>query len=271
MQTKTKYKKLLFWELGILTLVVAALVVCIGLSGRELPAGPEETTGSRLTENPYGPESFTEVGGYLTAAGSVLGVDVSQWQGNIDWQQVKSAGVEFALLRIGGRGTGQKGTLYTDDFAQKNYAGATAAGIQVGGYFFSQAISPEEAVEEARFVLQQTQGWDIKMPIVFDWEYMDNARTSHITAQEIMAFAKAFCDEIALAGHTPMIYFNYRMIANGFDLEQMADYRFWLAMYDREMDFPYRVDMWQYTASGKVPGIGTNVDLNLYFPREEGE
>ena len=266
MQTKKRpfYKKLLFWELGILIMVVAALVICLGFQGITNPI---------LAENPYEPEDFTEANGYMTEVSgeSVLGIDVSQWQGDIDWQQVKSAGVEFALLRIGGRGTGQEGKLYIDDNAQKNYAGASSAGIKVGGYFFSQAISEEEAVEEARYLLELTEGWEFQMPIVFDWEYMDDARTSDITAQGIMAFAKAFCDEIAEAGHTPMVYFNYRMLSNGFDLEQMADYHFWLAHYDSEMDFPYRVDMWQYTASGSVPGISGNVDMNLYFPRKEGK
>lgn len=264
MNTKTKpfYKKLLFWELGIFMLVVAALVVFLGF---------QDTTDPILAENPYGPEDFTEENGHMaeTSGESVLGIDVSQWQGAIDWQQVADFGVKFALLRVGGRGTGEEGKLYIDDNAQKNYEGATKAGIAVGCYFFSQAISEEEALEEARYVLEQTRGWDIRMPIVFDWEYMEDSRATDVPATRIMACAKAFCDEIAAAGHTPMVYFNYRMLANGFDLEQMADYHFWLAMYDREMDFPYRVDMWQYTASGSVPGISGNVDMNLYFPREE--
>ena len=269
MQTKKKpiYKKLLFWELGILILVLAALVACLGMS-----APPNwGATGPQLVKNPYGPEDFALSGEYLTCLGgeSALGVDVSYWQGQIDWQQVKAAGVEFAMLRLGWRGTSE-GKLFTDDYVRQNYEKATQAGIRVGGYFFSQAISQEEAVEEARYVLDLTEGWDIQMPIVFDWEYMgDEARTANVGSQQIMAYTKAFCDEIAAAGHTPMIYFNPRMISNGFDLTQMTDYHFWLAMYDREMDFPYRVDMWQYTASGSVPGISGKVDLNLYFPRED--
>lgn len=263
MQTKTKpfYKKLLFWELSILCMIVAALVVLLTF---------QDATDPILADNPYEPEDFTEADGYLTETSgeSVLGIDVSQWQGNIDWQQVKSAGVEFALIRVGGRGSAQEGKVYFDDNAQKNYQGATAAGIDVGCYFFSQALSVEEALEEAQYLLSQIEGWQITMPIVFDWEYIDDGRTSQTSAQTIMACAKAFCDEIAAAGHTPMVYFNYRMLANGFNLEQMADYHFWLAHYDAEMDFPYRVDMWQYSATGKVPGIAGNVDMNLYFPRE---
>ena len=266
MQTKTKrfYKKSQFWELAILFMIVAALVVFLAL---------QNTTDPILADNPYEPTDFTEVNGYLTdfSGESVLGIDVSQFQGDIDWQQVADFGVEFAMIRIGGRGTAQEGSLYFDDNFEKNYQGATEAGIQVGGYFFSQATTPEEAQEEAEYALERMAGRDFQMPIVFDWEYMDDARTSGVSAQEIMAFAKTFNDRMAAAGYTPMVYFNRRMIANGFDLEQMADYHFWLAMYDTEMDFPYRVDMWQYTATGRVPGISGNVDLNLYFPRKEGE
>lgn len=268
MQTKTKkkYKKLLFWELGILFLVLAALVFCLAAS-RFLEQPPT----SRLVKNPYGPEDFALSGEYQTciAGESVLGVDVSYWQKNIDWQQVKAAGVEFAMLRLGWRGT-TEGKLFPDEYLQQNYTGARAAGLNVGAYFFSQAISEEEAREEARYVLDLVKGWELQMPIVFDWEYMDGtSRTSSTSTQQVVAFSKAFCEEIALAGYTPMVYFNPRMVNNGYDLEQLADYRFWLAMYDTPMDFPYRVDMWQYTATGAVPGISGNVDLNLYFPREE--
>ena len=266
MQTKTKpfYKKPLFWELAILFMIVAALVVFLAL---------QNTTDPILAENPYEPTDFTEVNGYLTdfSGESVLGIDVSQFQGNIDWPQVAASGVKFAMIRIGGRGTAQEGRLYFDDNFEKNYQGATDAGIAVGGYFFSQATTPEEALEEAGYALELMDGRAFQMPIVCDWEYMEDSRATDLPAAQIMACTKAFCDENAAAGYTPMVYFNQRMIANGFDLEQMADYRFWLAQYDSKMDFPYRVDMWQYTATGRVPGISGNVDLNLYFPRKEGE
>jgi len=263
-KTKPFYKRPLFWALS--SAAVSLIVLAIGI-GLFFGNGSR----SKLTENPYEPEDFTEANGYLTGpeGQSVLGIDISQWQGDIDWQQVADAGVKFALIRVGGRGTGEEGKLYTDDNAQKNYEGATNAGVAVGCYFFSQAITEEEAIEEAQFLLEQVEGWEITMPIVCDWEYMEDSRAENLPATQIMACVKAFCDEIAAAGHTPMVYFNRRMIANGFDLEQMADYHFWLAQYDTEMDFPYRVDMWQYSASGSVPGISGNVDMNLYFPREE--
>ena len=259
-KTKPFYKKLLFLELGILLIIVAALVVFL-----------RDTTNPILAENPYGPEDFTEDAGYVkdVANETVFGIDVSQFQGDIDWQQVASSGVKVAMIRIGGRGTAQEGKLYFDDYFEKNYHGATDAGIQVGAYFFSQATTEEEALEEARYALERMDGRAFSLPIVFDWEYIDNARTTDVPATRIMACAKAFCDEIAAAGYTPMVYFNYRMLSNGFDLEQMADYHFWLAHYNSEMDFPYRVDMWQYSDSGSVPGISGKVDLNLYFPRED--
>lgn len=260
--TKIKpiYKKLLFLELGILLMVIAALVVFLW-----------DTTNPILAENPYEPEDFTEEAGYVkdVANETVFGIDVSQFQGNIDWKKVASSGVEVAMIRIGGRGTAQEGKLYFDDNFEKNYQGATEAGIEVGAYFFSQATTVEEALEEASYALERMDGREFTLPIVFDWEYMDDARTSHVSTPQIMVLAKAFCDEIAAAGYTPMIYFNYRMLSNGFDLEQMADYHFWFAHYNSELDFPYRVDMWQYSDSGSVPGISGKVDLNLYFPRED--
>lgn len=235
---------------------------------------PEETGPKRpvlnLPENPYGPEDFSEVEGYLTctAGKAMIGVDVSAWQDAIDWNLVKEAGMEFAMIRLAWRGTSEGG-IYADDRAEENYLAAKAAGLQVGGYFFSQAITPEEAEEEAKFLLEMIEGWELELPIVFDWEFVDGARTEGMRAKTLTACAEAFCRTIGEAGYRPMVYFNPTMAYYRIDLEALEEYDFWLAMWKTEMDFPYKVDMWQYTDQGSVPGIEGEVDLDIYFIYED--
>ena len=284
------YKKPAFWLaiVAAILILVLAIWVCIALSSEVFTirkpdptaeptsqTRPEETTGPTLPppeENPYGPVDFEtdeETGEItLTSGNAVKGIDVSVWQGEIDWQQVKDSGVEFAIIRVGGRGM-TEGGFYTDDNAQGYYEGATAAGLKVGAYFFSQAITVEEAVEEAEFVLDMVKDWDVQMPLVFDWEYMgENVRTSKMDSRTLTDMAKAFCDTIAAAGYEPMIYFGRSQSMNMMKLEELVDYPFWLAMYSTVMDYPYKIDMWQYTDQGTVPGIEGNVDLNLMFTYE---
>lgn len=284
------YKKPAFWLAIVAAVLILVLViwVCIALSSEVFTirkpdptaeptsqTRPEETTGPTLPppeENPYGPVDFEtdeETGEItLTSGNAIKGIDVSVWQGEIDWQQVKDSGVEFAIIRVGGRGM-TEGGFYTDDNAQGYYEGATAAGLKVGAYFFSQAITVEEAVEEAEFVLDAVKDWDVQMPLVFDWEYMGgDVRTSKMDSRTLTDMAKAFCDTIAAAGYEPMIYFGRNQSMNMIKLEELVDYPFWLAMYSTIMDYPYKVDMWQYTDQGTVPGIEGNVDLNLMFTYE---
>ncbi len=195
---------------------------------------------------------------------SMLGVDVSRFQGSINWTKAAKAGISFAIIRIGGRGYGEEGALYLDSKAQKNYTGAKKAGLQVGVYFFSQAVIPEEAREEAAYVLDAIKDWELDLPIVFDWEKMGaDSRTADITTEELIPITKAFCETITDAGHRAMVYFNPDQARDVAYLEALLDYGFWLALYSQEMTFPYRVDIWQYTNKGKVPGFSKNVDLNL--------
>ena len=141
--------------------------------------------------------------------------------------------------------------------------------MMVGGYFFSQAITPEEAVEEANYVLELIQGMEMDMPIVYDWEYIsDESRTGFVDARLLTDCTIAFCEQILQAGQKPMIYFNADQSHKQMFLEGLTEYPFWLAMYESEMDYPYKIDMWQYTNTGTVPGIDGNVDLNLYFTYE---
>jgi len=284
------YKKPAFWlAVGAAVLILVLVIwVCAALSSEVFTirkpdptteptsqTKPTETTEPTLPppeENPYGPVDFEadeETGEItLTSGNAIKGIDVSVWQGEIDWQQVKESGVEFAIIRVGGRGM-DEGGFYTDDNAQSYYEGATAAGLKVGAYFFSQAITVEEAVEEAEFVLDAVKDWDVQMPLVFDWEYMgEDVRTSKMDSRTLTDMAKAFCDTIEAAGYTPMIYFGRSQSMNMMKLEELVDYPFWLAMYSTVMDYPYKIDMWQYTDQGTVPGIAGNVDLNLMFTYE---
>ncbi len=217
--------------------------------------------------NPYTPEDFHYEDGRmtLTAGKAVTGIDVSGHQGEIDWQAVKASGVEFAMIRLGYRGY-SNGEIHEDKLWRANLDGARAAGIRTGAYFYSQAISPEEAGEEAEFVLGLLNGETLDMPLVFDWEYVsETARTANVGRDTLTASTKMFCDTVKAAGFQPMIYFNRSQARDMLHLEQLTDYKFWLAMYDTPMDFPLRVNMWQYTSSGSVPGIRGNVDINLWF------
>lgn len=284
------YKKPAFWMALVMALLVLVLAiwVAVALSSGEFTVrkpdpttAPTSQTAPTVTEaptlpppeeNPYGPVDFKQdeqTGEItLTSGNSIKGIDVSEWQGNIDWTQVKESGVEFVIIRVGGRGM-TEGGLYTDSNAQAYYEGATAAGLKVGAYIFSQSVTVEEAIEEANFLLEQVKDWDIQMPLVYDWEYMgENLRTSKMDSRTLTDMAKAFCQTIEDAGYTPMIYFGRSQSMDMMNLEELTDYPFWLAMYTTVMDYPYKIDMWQYTDEGSVPGIEGNVDLNLLFTYE---
>ncbi len=197
---------------------------------------------------------------------SLLGVDVSVHQENIDWQKVKESGIDFAMIRLGYRGYGS-GEAGLDENYAENIQGAREAGIDAGVYFFSQAITVEEAVEEANLVIESLKGLDINYPVVYDWEiiYDDTARTDNVSVDVLTDCCVAFCETIRNAGYTPMIYQNKRTTIFKLDLNRLTDYDFWLAEYGSEPTYYYDFDMWQYTSTGSVPGIDGDVDLNISF------
>lgn len=231
-------------------------------------------SGNRLRGNPFTTGDFQLRDGYLTCLTepAVRGIDVSEHQGQIDWEAVRESGVEFVILRVGFRGYGSAGNIVADANAQENYRKAKAAGLQVGAYFFSQAVSPEEAEEEADFFLAQTADWELDLWAVYDWEYMgEDARTADVDARTLTDCTIAFSEKMAAAGHTPMVYFNRTQSERKLYMEELAGYQLWLAMYHDPIEtFLYRPDMWQYTNTGNVPGIAGNVDINLWF-LEDGE
>lgn len=194
------------------------------------------------------------------------GIDVSKYQGDIDWAAVASDGVEYAFVRLGLRGYGS-GKLVLDEYFDQNMRGADAAGIKTGVYFFTQAITVEEAVEEADYVLDNIKDYNVSYPIVFDVEMIvnDDGRANGLSQKERTDITIAFCDRIKAAGFTPMIYGNVKCFTKLLDMTRLNDYEKWYAFYDDYMYMPYEVGIWQYTEKGKVAGINTGVDLNISY------
>ncbi len=230
------------------------------------PYDPPETTGY------YDPADFVlDENGFMTCLNGdyATGIDVSSHQTEVNWQQVKDAGVEFVFIRVGRRGS-TEGQLYEDELSQAHYAGAREAGLKIGAYFYSQAISPKEAEEEAWFVLKKIADWELELPVVYDWEWGgEDSRTTDLSKEILTQCNRSFCQIIQNAGLQPMVYFNEHQGLEQMDLEALQEYPFWLAMYDSPMDFPYRVDYWQYTQEGALDGIDGNVDLNIFLPFAE--
>ncbi|MBO4524112.1 MAG: glycoside hydrolase family 25 protein [Ruminococcus sp.] len=196
---------------------------------------------------------------------STLGVDISEFQGDIDWTQVKQAGIDFAFIRIGYRTYGD-GIVTYDSAFQRNIEGAQAAGIKVGAYFYSQAITVEEAVDEADHVIDALAPYDINYPVVYDWEIVhDAARTDSVSVETLADCCVAFCERIKDSGYTPMIYQNRETAMHKLDLPRIKDYDFWLAEYDEKPIYYYDFKIWQYSNTGRIPGIEGNVDLNICF------
>ena len=197
---------------------------------------------------------------------SVTGIDVSVYQKKIDWEKVKAAGVDFAIIRLGYRSYDEDGELALDSKYKENLRGAKKAGLDVGVYFFSQAKTTAEAIKEARYVVRHIRGKGITYPVVFDMEPIDGAdRITDLNAEEKTEIADAFCQVIERNGYTPMIYGNPQWLRKHVNLEYLTKYDTWLAHYADETDYPYAFKMWQYSHTGKVNGIKGHVDLNMYF------
>lgn len=221
-----------------------------------------------LAVNSYDASAFYEEDGFLRYSGDRtgrVGIDVSSHQQQIDWQAVKDDGVEFAMIRVGYRGY-TEGEIQPDAYFEQNIQQAQAAGLDVGVYFFSQALNAEEALEEAQFVLDAIEDYTLQYPVIFDWEDIEaEARTDGMDSIILSGCAYAFCNAIEQAGYRAGIYFNQRFGYEEFDLLKLQDYVFWLAEYNPTPSFLYDFEMWQYANDGTVDGISTAVDLNLSF------
>lgn len=224
-----------------------------------------------VPENSYDPAGFYEEGGFTRYKSedtlASVGVDVSSHQQEIDWELVAANGVEFAMIRVGYRGY-TEGEIQPDDYFVQNIEGARAAGLDVGVYFFSQALDEQEAIDEANYVLEQIKDYPLSYPVIFDWEDIEaDARTDGMDSVQLTKNAIAFCDTIEQAGYRAGVYFNQRFGYEEFDLESLQDYVFWLAEYNDTPSFSFHFQIWQYCNDGRVDGIKTDVDLNLAFLR----
>lgn len=203
-----------------------------------------------------------------TSVSYSTGIDVSSFQGNINWDAVAADGIDFAIIRAGLRGYGAAGSIYEDDNARKNIKEAIDAGLNVGVYFYSQAITPDEALEEAEFVLDIIKDYELDFPVVFDWENEPGIgmRTDNLDRSVLTQCAVTFCEKIKEAGYTPAVYFNLTDAYVRYDLSKIKDYVFWYAQHEGEAPkFYYEYNIWQYSDSGTVDGIDGNVDLNICF------
>ena len=202
-----------------------------------------------------------------------LGIDISRHEGKINWKKVRQSGREFVFLRIGWTGY-QTGIIHTDERFHYNIKKATKAGMEIGVYYFSQALNEEEAIAEAQHVIENLKGYKIHLPVVYDPESIpwEKARTDHITKTQVTKNTIAFCNEIKAAGYEPMIYSNLKWEVDYFDLEQLSEYRIWYADYRPVPKTPYHFDFLQYDGWGvKVPGIRRKCDGNIQLIRVEEE
>lgn len=231
----------------------------------EAPEDPTMPTVPPPEKNPHGKLDFQYDGRYLSAlrCDSMPGIDVSAYQGKINWKKVADSGIRFAIIRLGYRGYGT-GALVEDQYARANLEGAAQAGLEVGAYFFSQALTKEEVHEEIDFMLEILGDTELSMPVVFDWEYISaEARTANMDARTLTDLNLEFCERMTEEGYQPMIYFNPTQGRKMMFLYELEEYPFWLAYYTDRMTYPYRFEMWQYTCTGRVPGIAGDVDINL--------
>lgn len=198
---------------------------------------------------------------------SYVGIDVSGHNGTIDWNKVKASGIDFVMFRIGGRGYGQEGVLYSEPSLVSDIRAAKKAGLDVGGYFFSQAISAAEAREEAEYAVSLLRGERLSYPLAFDWEVIDydTARTDDIAPQTLTDCARAFCDTVKEEGYIPCLYTGVSLAYYKYDLSQLSDVDIWYASYSDTPDLYYNYMMWQYSCTGSVDGIEGEVDLNICF------
>ncbi len=228
----------------------------VDYSAIEYPVKNEET-GAYEGEATYSKEGVT----------AKKGIDVSKFQGDIDWNKVKNDGVEYAFIRLGYRGY-ESGKIVTDEKYEDNIAGCNDVGLDCGVYFFTEALNEREGREEADYVLENLEGYHIELPIVLDVEQSaggSRSRTRNLTQEDRTKAVIAFCERIKEAGYTPMIYGNLKSMLIMLDFPQLEEYEKWFAYYHYPLRFPYKHRIWQYSASGEVDGIKGDSDMNLMF------
>lgn len=226
-----------------------------------------------IPANSYKPDDFQDEGnGVITYEGgeSYVGINVNAKSGDIDWAQVAESGVDFAMIRVGYRGK-EDGNIVLDTNFQTNITGATEADIPVGVYFYSKAVTNDEADKEAAFVLEQIRGYNVTYPIAYFWEYDttddgsvdQSSRTVQCNGDQVTGFIDTFCSKVELAGFTACYYATKSMAYEKLDLSKLTNYDLWYAEYRSKPSFHYDFGMWQYTQEGNVPGISKSVPITL--------
>lgn len=197
---------------------------------------------------------------------SFAGIDVSRYQKEVDYTRIKAQGIDFVMIRVGARGY-KDGKITKDEYFEMNITNALAAGLEVGVYFYSQAVTVDEAVEEAQFVIDSINGRNVKYPVAIDMEYVtnDSARIDTLTKDEKTLITSAFVNKIKEAGYRPMVYGNKEWLLKRIDVSKFDQSSIWLAQKADYPDYPYVYDMWQYTTEGELYGIEGKVDLNICF------
>jgi len=224
-----------------------------------------------LTRNNYDLTKFTIQNGILKYEDdgknqSFWGTDISKYQGNVDFYALKDAGIDFVMLKVGGRGY-SSGTITIDEYFADNIKKASDAGLGIGLYFYSQAVTVEEATEEANVVLNAIGEYKITYPIAYDMEFVENdtARIEGLSKADKTTIAKTFMDAISAKGYRPSLYGNKEWLIKEVDLTKLAGYEVWLSQPGDLPDYPYKFSMWQYSTSGKVNGITGPANLNICF------
>lgn len=224
-----------------------------------------------VPRNSYDMDGFSVENGRVSYADettqSVTGIDVSVHQGEIDWNLVAQDGIAFAIVQAGYRGYSD-GLLGEDATYRTNLSGAEAVGLDVGIYFFSQAICVAEAEEEAEFLLELLEGVSPELPVFYDWERVDGGRTQDVNGETVTQCAEVFCEIIEREGYEAGVYFNQDYVYNLIDLGRLTDYPLWFAQYQTQPDCIYDFTWWQYTDVGTVAGITQPVDLNIWFQKQ---
>lgn len=199
---------------------------------------------------------------------SYVGVDLSKQNGDVNFNSMKAAGVDYVMIRLGGRGY-STGQISLDENFKKNIEGAAAAGLDIGVYFYSQAISQEEAIQEVNFVIQNLEPYraNVKYPIAFDMEFVanDTARIDSFTKDEKTNIATSFLESVKAAGYVPMIYGDKEWLIKEIDLARLQSYDVWLVQEQELPDYPYQFTMWQYSTEGVVNGVSGDANLNISF------
>lgn len=231
---------------------------------KEVPRNNYETDNFHMDE---GDSTLMYYYGNDGSVASSLAVDVSSYQTELDWELLRQAGVTIAFIRVGYRGYGAEGKLKEDEMFRTHIEGAKAAGMRVGIYFYSQALNYDEGVAEAQFAMSVASGYSLDMPIVIDTEELnvEGARTADLSVDARTDAVVGFCETVKNAGYTPMIYSNRNWFIQQLDLTRLGEYKFWLAQYANQPDFPYVYSGWQYTGNGTIAGLGQEIDINVWL------